>query len=263
MGKCLGSERMARQWRHEHGERRRQSGVELLSSINGVETISSENATSEMWQPSTDSGPTHVNSVFVLKSTTAAKWRMANSVVKQRHPLLRILMLKWPREWLRGERKLVSLGTKILRAKPSFPEGVEPARLSEISHIDIGRRYRLSGTAGRGAFASVLAAKDLKTGELVAIKRVGDAAPDDFAVRRLLRELYQLRKVSTPLLPQSPLLPSLPCAFSLPRGDMLPPRLMHGQVERLGVTVVGAESAAGAREHRIDLEPGGEDARRA
>jgi hypothetical protein len=166
-----------------------------------VDTLPSDNMTGVVvptprdWKPPPNG---EAKSVHVLKSTQDCKWRMANTIVKRRHPLLRILMLKWPSEWLRGERRLLILGNKILQEKRSDPEGVEPTRMTETSEIDLGKRYRISGRAGRGAFASVLAAKDFKTGELVAIKRVGDAAPDDFAVRRLLRELYQLRKALTP-----------------------------------------------------------------
>lgn len=84
----------------------------------------------------------------------------------------------------------------------SQPAASQPALLE-------GRRlgrYRLEGMLGRGAMATVVAARDLTLHRQVALKLIhaghaggpGPATPDDAAVRRLVREAQAIAKISHP-----------------------------------------------------------------
>jgi serine/threonine protein kinase len=54
-------------------------------------------------------------------------------------------------------------------------------------------RYAIVRTVGRGAFGTVMAARDTATGALVAVKRIRDALEDQDQCKLLQRELKLLR----------------------------------------------------------------------
>ncbi|MBL8684332.1 MAG: protein kinase [Myxococcales bacterium] len=63
----------------------------------------------------------------------------------------------------------------------------------------IGGRFELEASVGRGAFAEVFRARDLRTGELVALKRMHPTlATDVIARERFLREARLLSRVESP-----------------------------------------------------------------
>ncbi|EKX55096.1 hypothetical protein GUITHDRAFT_43597, partial [Guillardia theta CCMP2712] len=61
--------------------------------------------------------------------------------------------------------------------------------------FDLSSRYKISGKVGKGAFASVMCAKDTILDKVVAIKCAADAIPDHHAYHRLAREVGLLRQL--------------------------------------------------------------------
>jgi hypothetical protein len=125
------------------------------------------------------------------------KWRAFGGAAKRAAlPVLRILMLRWPREWLRDERKLMH----FLQENPPgryVPNATVEACIVDNTAFDVprrGQRYMVGAIAGKGAFATVAWGKDALMGTRVAIKRMLDAAPDSIGGSRLMRELGLLRR---------------------------------------------------------------------
>lgn len=75
---------------------------------------------------------------------------------------------------------------------PPLPTEFHPAQAPDTP-FNAGPAYDLRRVVGRGAFGCVWAAECRATGRGVAIKRVGGAAADAVAARRLLREMRLLR----------------------------------------------------------------------
>ena len=151
--------------------------------------------------------------VLRMRVSTEHGWAETRRVVARDSTFINTLMYRWPTSWLRAERHLNDLA-RTLRDEP--PESAAAQDEDEDSEdVDIRkkrekekadaeaslpfdlpvRRYRMAGKAGRGAFSVVRIARDLQQDRPVAIKRVSDAAPDYYQLRRLMRELALLRRV--------------------------------------------------------------------
>ena len=151
--------------------------------------------------------------VLRMRVSTEHDWAETRRVVARDSTFINTLMYRWPTSWLRAERHLNNLA-RTLRDEPPEPaagqgededsEAVDIRKKREKKKADAEaslpfdlpvRRYRVAGKAGRGAFSVVRIARDLQQGRPVAIKRVSDAAPDYYQLRRLMRELALLRRV--------------------------------------------------------------------
>ena len=56
--------------------------------------------------------------------------------------------------------------------------------------------YEIIESLGKGAYGTVVKAKSLKTGQVVAIKLIQDIQKDAYMMRKVIRELFILRKLS-------------------------------------------------------------------
>ena len=63
--------------------------------------------------------------------------------------------------------------------------------------ITVDKRYDVIKQVGSGAYGHVFSAKDLKTGQEVAIKRIHKAFEDVIDAKRVLREIKILSKSTT------------------------------------------------------------------
>ena len=89
----------------------------------------------------------------------------------------------------------MSAGRRRCRARPAgarAPAGDTPS-LPELPVAKPMERYAIVRTVGRGAFGTVMAARDTATGALVAVKRIRDALEDQDQCKLLQRELKLLR----------------------------------------------------------------------
>ena len=67
---------------------------------------------------------------------------------------------------------------------------------SHWSDPAIKQNYKLLEELGKGSFGTVIKAKDRKTGQKVAIKLMKDIGKSSYSLRKLLREIIILRKLS-------------------------------------------------------------------
>ncbi len=87
----------------------------------------------------------------------------------------------------------MSAGRRHCRGRRA-PAG-DTAFLPELPAAKPMERYAMVKTIGRGAFGTVMAARDTATGALVAVKRIRNALEDQEQCKLLLRELKLLRHV--------------------------------------------------------------------
>lgn len=67
-----------------------------------------------------------------------------------------------------------------------------------IDAAELNGRYELLSRLGRGSYGEVYKARDVRTGELVAIKRIHDIFSNQINAKRLLREIKLLRHMQHP-----------------------------------------------------------------
>lgn len=94
---------------------------------------------------------------------------------------------------LEDAQRLEESATPMPTPKPqksSTSVGVE-----DFSEWAVGERYELVRMLGRGSYGEVAQAKDLKTQEMVAIKRITSAFDQEVDAIRLYREIHILRKL--------------------------------------------------------------------
>eukprot|EP00960_Hanusia_phi_P040219 754313-Hanusia_phi.AAC.5 len=137
-----------------------------------------------------------LGSVVRMRSAENSKRKLAQKIVEANHPLLFMLIFRWPMEWLRGERALRQIARSLPAAERNETEDLPvPGNAGAPETFDLSGRYKISGKVGKGAFASVMCAKDTILDKVVAIKCAADAIPDRHAYHRLAREVGLLRQV--------------------------------------------------------------------
>jgi mitogen-activated protein kinase 1/3 len=62
----------------------------------------------------------------------------------------------------------------------------------------VGKRYQLLRVLGHGSYGEVAQALDKVTGDKVAIKRINNVFDQEIDTKRILREVYILRRLKNP-----------------------------------------------------------------